>query len=82
MFYPYIGDRVLDERNTVINTILSDKSHSLDYRISKIKTFCNNQITTNKLKLNDSTNDLDRDDSTYYIDFYSKELEFWDSIAA
>lgn len=82
MFYPYIGDRVLDERNMIIGSILSDKSHSLDYRINKIKTFCNNQITTNKLKLNDSTNDLDRDDSTYYIDFYSKELEFWDSIAA
>ena len=82
MFYPYIGDQVLDERNTVIETILSDKSHSLDYRISKIKTFCTNQINANKLKLNNSTNDLDRDDSNYYINFYSKELEFWDSIAA
>lgn len=82
MFYPYIGDQVLDERNTVIKTILSDKSHSLDYRISKIKSFCTNQINVNKLKLNNSTNDLDRDDSNYYINFYSKELEFWDSIAA
>jgi len=82
MFYPYIGDKVLDERNTVIETILSDKSHSLDYRINKIKTFCTNQINANKLKLNNSTNDLDRDDSSYCIDFYSKELEFWDSIAA
>lgn len=82
MFYPYIGDRVLDERNAVIGSILSDKSHSLDYRINKIKTFCNNQINTNKLKLNNLTNDLDRDDTNYYIDFYSKELEFWDSIAA
>lgn len=42
MFYPYIGDQVLDERNTVIKTILSDKSHSLDYKIDKIKTFCTN----------------------------------------
>lgn len=82
MFYPYIGDRVLDERNAVISSILSDKSHSLDYRINKINTFCNNQINTNKLKLNNSTNDLDRDDTNYYIDFYSKELAFWDSIAA
>lgn len=82
MFYPYIGDKVFDERNSVINSILSDKSHSLDYRISKIKTFCTNQINANKLKLNNSTNDLDRDDSNYYINFYSKELEFWDSIAA
>ena len=82
MFYPYIGDKVLDERNSVIEAILSDKSHSLDYRINKIKTFCTNQINTNKLKLNNSTNDLDRDDSNYYINFYSKELEFWDSIAA
>lgn len=82
MFYPYIGDKVFDERNAVINSILSDKSHSLDYRISKIKTFCTNQINANKLKLNNSTNDLDRDDSNYYINFYSKELEFWDSIAA
>ena len=82
MFYPYIGDKVLDERNTVIETILSDKLHSLDYRINKIKTFCANQINANKLKLNNSTNDLDRDDSNYYINFYSKELEFLDSIAA
>lgn len=82
MFYPYIGDQVFDERNTVINSILSDKSHSLDYRIDKIKTFCTNQINANKLKLNNSTNDLDRDDSNYYINFYSKELKFWDSIAA
>lgn len=82
MFYPYIGDRVLDERNAVISSILSDKSHSLDYRINKIKTFCNNQINTNKLRLNNLTNDLDRDDTNYYIDFYSKELAFWDSIAA
>ena len=82
MFYPYIGDKVFDERNSVINSILSDKSYSLDYRIDKIKTFCTNQINANKLKLNNSTNDLDRDDSNYYINFYSKELEFWDSIAA
>lgn len=82
MFYPYIGDKVFDERNSVINSILSDKSHSLDYRIDKIKTFCTSQINANKLKLNNSTNDLDRDDSNYYINFYSKELEFWDSIAA
>lgn len=82
MFYPYIGDKVLDERNSVINSILSDKSHSLDYRIDKIKTFCNDQIDTNKLKLNNSITDLDRDDTNYYINFYSKELKFWDSIAA
>lgn len=82
MFYPYIGDKVLDERNMVIGSILSDKSNSLEHRINKIKIFCTNQINTNKLKLNNSTNDLDRDDSNYYINFYSKELEFWDSIAA
>lgn len=82
MFYPYIGDKVLDERNAVIKAILSDKSNSLEYRINKIKTFCINQININKLKLKNSTNDLDRDDSNYYIDFYSKELAFWDSIAA
>ena len=82
MFYPYIGDKVFDERNTAINSILSDKSHSLDYRIDKIKTFCINQIDTNKLKLNNSITDLDRDDANYYINFYSKELKFWDSIAA
>ena len=82
MFYPYVGDKVFDERNSVINSILSDKSHSLDYRIDKIKTFCNDQIDTNKLKLNNSITDLDRDDANYYINFYSKELKFWDSIAA